>query len=58
LEQKNFINGKKVSDSIDFAKKAGFDEIYFWGVEWWAWLKSHGDADIWKTVKQAVIDNK
>lgn len=57
LEQKKIIDGKKIRDSVDFAKKAGFDEIYFWGVEWWAWLKSHGDDDIWNAVKQEVRDN-
>lgn len=58
LEQKNFIDGAKIRDSINFAKRASFDEIYFWGLEWWAWLKSHGDNDIWNTIKQAVTDNK
>ncbi len=58
LEQKNFLDGKKIHDSIDFAKKASFDEIYFWGLEWWAWLKSHGDNDIWNTIKQEVADEK
>lgn len=58
LEEKNFIDGAKVQSSIEFAKRAGFDEIYLWGVEWWAWLRSHGDHDIWNTIKQAVTNNK
>lgn len=58
LEQKGFVNGEKIRDSIAFAKRAGFDEIYLWGVEWWAWLKSHGDDDIWNTIKQEAANEK
>ena len=58
LEQKNFIDGAKIHDSIEFAKRASFDEIYFWGLEWWAWLRSHGDNDIWDTIKQEVASNQ
>lgn len=58
LEEKNFIDGAKVQNSVEFAKRAGFDEIYFWGVEWWAWLRSHGDKDIWNTVKAQVAAEK
>jgi len=58
LEQKNFIDGAKIHDSIDFAEKASFDEIYFWGLEWWDWLRSHGDKDIWNTIKQEVANNR
>lgn len=57
LEQKKIIDGKKIRDSVDFAKKASFDEIYFWGLEWWAWLKSRGDTDIWETVKYEIERN-
>lgn len=58
LEEKKIIDGQKIHDSIDFAKKASFDEIYFWGLEWWDWLKSHGDKDIWNTVKAEVANSK
>lgn len=28
--------------NIDYAKKAGFDEIYLWGVEWWYFMAQNG----------------
>ncbi len=27
---------------ISFAKKTGFDEAYFWGVEWWYFMAQNG----------------
>lgn len=57
LEQKKFIDGKKIIASVDFAKRASFDEIYLWGVEWWAWMKSRGDNEAWNTIKNLVKEN-
>jgi hypothetical protein len=38
---------------IEFAKKTGFDEIYFWGTEWWYWLKTKQNfPDFWNTAKE------
>lgn len=35
-------------DNIYFARRAGFEEIYLWGVEWWYWMKeTKGVADFW-----------
>jgi len=56
-EQKSMMNEKKLSESINFSKKAGFDEVYLWGVEWWAWLKERGDLGMWDTVKNIVLEN-
>ena len=58
LEQKIFIDEKKLKKSINFAKKAGFNEIYLWGIEWWAWLKKQGDSSMWNTVKAEVQENR
>jgi len=35
--------------NIEFAKKTGFSEFYFWGGEWWYWLKTkQNDSSIWE----------
>lgn len=36
---------KDLSDNVSFAKEAGFDEIYLWGVEWWYYLSKHNHPD-------------
>lgn len=28
--------------NINYAQKTGFDEAYFWGVEWWYWMAENG----------------
>lgn len=56
-EQKLLMNEDRLLESIDFAKRAGFDEIYLWGVEWWAYLKERGDDKVWNAIKQAVLKN-
>lgn len=34
--------------NTEFAKKVGFEEIYFWGVEWWYWMKTQGHPQYWE----------
>lgn len=31
----------QLKETINYAKKTGFDEIYFWGSEWWYYLAQH-----------------
>lgn len=38
---------------IEFVKKTGFDTVYFWGVEWWYWLKTkHQKPEFWEKAKE------
>lgn len=57
-EQKAIMNEKKARQSVKFAKRAGFDEIYLWGVEWWAYLKAQGDSGMWDTIREIVTENQ
>lgn len=41
---KNF-SLQQFKDTVDFAKKTGFDEIYLWGAEWWYYLSQHGHPE-------------
>jgi len=38
-EQARTFNIQQMKKNITFAKKSGFAEIYYWGVEWWYWMK-------------------
>ncbi len=47
------MNLEKFKSNVEFAKKTGFDTFYFWGVEWWYWLKNvKNDPSIWEEAKQ------
>lgn len=54
LEQKVMMNEDKIEKGVEFAKRAGFDEMYLWGLEWWYWLKTQGDSGVWETIKELV----
>ncbi len=42
------MNPDLFQKTLGYARKTGFDEIYFWGVEWWYWLKiKHNESTIW-----------
>ena len=39
-------------ETINYAQKAGFKDIYFWGVEWWLWEKNvNNNSYFWDTGK-------
>ena len=43
---------KQFKNNISFAKKAGFDEVYLWGAEWWYLMKENKSYDsYWNTAK-------
>jgi len=33
---------------------AGFTDIYFWGAEWWLWMKDNGHPEMWEEVKKVL----
>jgi hypothetical protein len=38
--------------NIDYARRAGLTEAYFWGAEWWYWMKeTKGNPEYWNTAK-------
>ena len=38
--------------TLDYAQKAGFRDLYLWGVEWWYWEKyENGNPFFWDTAK-------
>lgn len=43
---------EKFNEMIDFSSKTGFNTIYFWGAEWWYWLKLKGYQDHWNRAQE------
>ena len=51
-EQLKTMNLDKFKDNIEYAKKTGLDKFYFWGVEWWYWMKTvQNQPAIWNEAK-------
>jgi len=52
-EQKKTMGLEQSKKNIEFAKKTGFDTFYFWGAEWWYWLKEkQNQPEIWEESKK------
>ena len=51
-EQLAHMNLDTLKQTVAFASKTSFGEQYFWGAEWWYYLKRvHGDSTIWEWAK-------
>jgi hypothetical protein len=38
--------------NFDYAERMGIKDVYFWGAEWWLWMKTHhGDARFWEEAR-------
>lgn len=47
-EQLKTMNLDAFKQNIEYAKNTGLDKFYFWGVEWWYWMKvKQGQPQIW-----------
>lgn len=54
-EQEKTMNKNKFKKNIEYAQKTGFDTFYFWGVEWWHWLKeTKNKPEIWNEAKNLI----
>ena len=55
FEQEKTMNLNQLRENIRFAKKTGLDVFYFWGGEWWYWLKEkQNKKEIWEEIKNLV----
>jgi hypothetical protein len=42
------MNPKMFNEGVVFASKTGLGTYYFWGTEWWYWMKTkHNQPEIW-----------
>jgi len=54
-EQAKTMNLEQFRKNVDFAKRTGIKEFYFWGGEWWYYmLTTYGDDKIWNEVKEKL----
>ncbi len=53
VETSKSISLEQLRSNIEFAKQAGFDEAYLWGVEWWYYMKTKNNYDnLWLEAKK------
>jgi hypothetical protein len=51
-EQEKSMNPELFAENIAFARETGFGAYYFWGAEWWYWMKTrHNQPEIWEQAK-------
>ncbi|MGB9598384.1 MAG: hypothetical protein ACPLZH_00860 [Minisyncoccales bacterium] len=54
-EQRITMDFEKFKKIFHFAQRTGFEKIYFWGGEWWYWLKEKNkDSRIFDFVKENI----
>lgn len=54
-EQEKTMNLDRFKNIVEFAKDTGLKEHYFWGAEWWYWMKKqHGNSEIWDEAKKIL----
>lgn len=54
-EQAKTMNLKQFQKNVRFARDTGMDRFYFWGAEWWYWMKTqHNDSSIWDEAKKVI----
>lgn len=56
-EAYDLFTTKEFESNLTFVSQSGVSEAYLWGVEWWFYLKAHGDDRLWN-VAQQVFETK
>ena len=58
-EQLKSMNPEIFNQNVEFAKQTGLDKFYFWGVEWWYWMKENqNQPQIWNEAKALFQQNQ
>ncbi len=50
-EQYHSMDLPRFRKNLHYIQRAGLSPVYFWGAEWWYWLKEQGDSSIWESAK-------
>lgn len=52
-EQERTMDLEQFKSNVEFAKRTGIGTFYFWGAEWWYYMKKvHDDPSIWNEAKK------
>jgi len=57
-QQSETMTPDMFNQDVEFAKQSKLDKIYFWGVEWWYWMKEkQNQPEIWNEAKSLFQNN-
>lgn len=56
--QMKSMDFKQFRENIAYAEKAGFEEVYWFGVEWWYKMKQEGHPEYWGEIKNLKLKNE
>ncbi|MFB6182187.1 MAG: hypothetical protein ABEJ24_04815, partial [Candidatus Magasanikbacteria bacterium] len=57
--QRETMNPERLRDNINYAKRVGASRVYFWGVEWWYYMKEErGEPVYWNIIKKEIDQSK
>jgi hypothetical protein len=57
-EQEKTMNINQFRSNVEYAKKTGLDTFYFWGDEWWYWMKTtQNRPEIWNEAQNIFKSN-
>ncbi len=45
------FTANELTANANFVRRIGVDQAYWWGVEWWYYLKTQGDNRLWEAAK-------
>ncbi|MFC1756713.1 beta-galactosidase [Patescibacteria group bacterium] len=45
---------ERFGELMEYIEGTGFDTFYFWGAEWWFFLKEQGHPEMWNLVKEKL----
>jgi hypothetical protein len=56
-EQEKTMSLAQLKKAIQFAKDTKIDTYYFWGAEWWSWMKTkQNHPEYWNEIKQLISE--
>ncbi len=54
-EMKYSMDEERLKIHANYAKKTGLSSAYWWGAEWWYWMKQvKGDDSLWRTAREIM----
>lgn len=51
-KQRTLMNPSRLRDNVTFARRIGFPQAYLWGIEWWYWMKTKDQPEMWEEGKR------
>lgn len=52
----HIFSADQLVENVEFVKEMGLSEVYFWGAEWWEYLKQNGDDHLWNKAKEYFME--